>query len=133
MKVLVAQLCPTLYDSMDDSPPSFPFHGILQARILEWVAMPSSRGSSFKVSSLIRNSRILKFWNFLVGFLRAVTASLPRTLCSTTEEGTRGTNEGGKEMLPTPPRTNRLCEVQTKHVSGPLPASCLRESAAGSG
>ena len=31
---------------MDSSPPGSPVHGILQARILEWVAMPSSRGSS---------------------------------------------------------------------------------------
>ena len=31
---------------MDYSPPAFPVHGILQARILEWVAMPSSKGSS---------------------------------------------------------------------------------------
>ena len=32
---------------MDCSPPGCPVHGILQARILEWVAMPSSRGSSW--------------------------------------------------------------------------------------
>ena len=31
---------------MDCSPPGFSFHGILQARVLEWVGMPSSRGSS---------------------------------------------------------------------------------------
>jgi len=31
---------------MDCSPPGFPVHGILQARILEWVAMPSSSRSS---------------------------------------------------------------------------------------
>ena len=36
----------TLCDSMDSSPPGSSVHGILQARILEWVAMPSSRGSS---------------------------------------------------------------------------------------
>ena len=36
----------TLCDPMDRSPPGFSVHGILQARILEWVAMPSSRGSS---------------------------------------------------------------------------------------
>ena len=36
------QLC----DPMDCSPPGFSVHGILQARILEWVAMPSSTGSS---------------------------------------------------------------------------------------
>ena len=32
------QLCPTLCDPMDSSPPGSPIHGILQARILEWVA-----------------------------------------------------------------------------------------------
>ena len=37
---------PTLWDPMDCSPPGASVHGILQARILEWVAMPSSRGSS---------------------------------------------------------------------------------------
>ena len=36
----------TLCDSMDCSPPGFFVHGILQAGVLEWVAMPSSRGSS---------------------------------------------------------------------------------------
>ena len=36
--------CPTLCDLMDRSPPGSSVHGILQARILEWVAMPSSRG-----------------------------------------------------------------------------------------
>ena len=36
----------TLFDPMDCSPPGSSVHGILQARILEWVAMPSSRGSS---------------------------------------------------------------------------------------
>ena len=40
------QLCPTLLDPMSCSLPSSSVHGILQARILEWVAMPSSRGSS---------------------------------------------------------------------------------------
>ena len=34
------QLCPTLCDPMDCSPPGSPVHGILQARVLEWVAMP---------------------------------------------------------------------------------------------
>ena len=38
----LAQLCPTLCDSMDCSPPGSSVHGILQARILEWMAMPSS-------------------------------------------------------------------------------------------
>ena len=42
----VAQSCPTLGDPMDCSPPGSSVLGILQARILEWVAMPSSSGSS---------------------------------------------------------------------------------------
>ena len=40
------QSCPTLRDPRDGSPPGSPVPGILQAKILEWVAMPSSRGSS---------------------------------------------------------------------------------------
>ena len=44
--VLVAQSCPILCDPMDCCPPRSSVHGILQARILEWVAMLSSRGSS---------------------------------------------------------------------------------------
>ena len=44
--VLVAQSCQSLCDSMDYRPPGSSVHGILQARILEWVAIPFSRGSS---------------------------------------------------------------------------------------
>ena len=46
MKGLVAQSCLTLCKPMDCSPPGSSVHGILQASILEWVAMPFSRGSS---------------------------------------------------------------------------------------
>ena len=42
---LVAQSCLTLCDLMDCSPPGSSVCGIFQARILEWAAMPSSRGS----------------------------------------------------------------------------------------
>ena len=38
--------CLTLFDPMDCSLPGSSVHGILKARILEWVAMPCSRGSS---------------------------------------------------------------------------------------
>ena len=41
-----AQSCPTLCDPMDYSLPGSSIHGIFQARMLEWVAMPSSRGTS---------------------------------------------------------------------------------------
>ena len=46
VKVLVTQSCPTLCDPMDCSPPGSSVHGIHQAGILEWVAIPFSRGSS---------------------------------------------------------------------------------------
>ena len=46
VKVSVAQSCLTLCDPMDCSPPGSSVYGILQARILEWVAFPFSRGSS---------------------------------------------------------------------------------------
>ena len=41
-----SQSCPTLCNPLDCRPPRSSVHGILQTRILEWVAMPSSRGSS---------------------------------------------------------------------------------------
>ena len=46
MNVVVSLPCPTLCDPVDCGPPGSSVHGILQARILGWVAMPSSRGSS---------------------------------------------------------------------------------------
>ena len=46
VKVLVAQSRLTLCNPMNCSPPGSSVHGFLQARILEWVAIPFSRGSS---------------------------------------------------------------------------------------
>ena len=46
VRVLVSQLCLTLCDPIDCSPPGSSVHEILQARILEWVAFPFSKGSS---------------------------------------------------------------------------------------
>ena len=43
---LVTQSCPILCNPMDCSPPGSSVHGILQARILEWIVIPFSRGSS---------------------------------------------------------------------------------------
>ena len=44
VKVLVAQLCLPLCDSVDYSPPGSSVHGILKARMLEWAVISSSRG-----------------------------------------------------------------------------------------
>ena len=46
VKVLVTQSRPTLCNPMDWGPPGSSVHGILQTRILEWVDIPFSRGSS---------------------------------------------------------------------------------------
>ena len=46
VKVLVAQLCPTLCNPINCSPTDSFVHGILQERILEWVGISFSRGSS---------------------------------------------------------------------------------------
>ena len=42
----VTQSCPTLCNSTDCSPPGFSIHGVFQARILAWVTISFSRGSS---------------------------------------------------------------------------------------
>ena len=44
--MLVSQSCLTLCNPMDCGPPGSPLHGISQAKILEWVAIPISRGFS---------------------------------------------------------------------------------------
>ena len=46
VRVFISQWCPTLCDCMDCGPPGSSVHGILQERILEWVTIPFSRGSS---------------------------------------------------------------------------------------
>ena len=52
------QLCPTLWEPIDSSPPGSPVPGILQARTLEWVAISSSNAWKWKVKvkslSLVR-------------------------------------------------------------------------------
>ena len=44
MHAVCFQLCPTLCDPMNRSPPGSSVHGVLQARILEWVALLPARG-----------------------------------------------------------------------------------------
>ena len=52
LHIKLPQSCLTLCDPMDCSPPGSSVHGTLQARLLEWVAMPSSRGSSWPRNKL---------------------------------------------------------------------------------
>jgi len=46
MRAKLPQLCSTFCDPIDRSPPGSSVHGILQAKILGWVAISSPRGSS---------------------------------------------------------------------------------------
>ena len=73
----VPQSCRTLCDPMDHSPPGSSVPGILQAWILDWVAMPSSRGSSqglnlhllgllhWQVDSWLLASPVLHLWPWI--------------------------------------------------------------------
>ena len=77
------QSCPTLWDPMDCSPPDSSVHGILQARILEWVAIPFSRGSSWprdqtQVSCIA--SRFFTIWATREA-PHALTSLLPDLVC----------------------------------------------------
>ena len=65
MCVLVAQSCLNLCDSMDCSPPGSSIHGILQARILEWVAISFSKGSPWPRDQTwvsCTAGRVFAFW-----------------------------------------------------------------------
>ena len=73
-QVLVAQSCPTLCDCMDCSLPGSSVRGILQARMLEWVAIPFSRGSS---RPLYTNAHILREY-LLKNLLMGCREEIPR-------------------------------------------------------
>ena len=64
------QLCQTLFEPMDCSPPGFSVHGILQARILEWVAMPNLPDPGINPSLLL----LLHCWQIL--YLQVTSAVL---------------------------------------------------------
>ena len=69
-QVLVTQSFPILWDPRDFSPSGSSVHGILQVRILEWVAIPLSSGSSWprdwtQVSCIV--GRFFTIWATIVG------------------------------------------------------------------
>ena len=61
----VAQLCPTLSDPMDCSPPGSSIHGIFQARVLEWVAIAFSDKQLYasKLVNLEETDKFLERYN----------------------------------------------------------------------
>ena len=77
----VAQLCLTLCNSMDCSPPGSSVHEILQARILEWVAMPLLQGI-FQTQGLNPYLLYLRHWQ--AGSLPLVPHGKPDTTVRST-------------------------------------------------
>ena len=65
VRAKLLQLCPTLCEPMDYSLPGFSVYGTLQARILESVAWPSSRGSSWpRIQTLVSSISCIGKWVF---------------------------------------------------------------------
>ena len=56
----VIQLCPTLSDPMDCSPPGSSIHGIFQARVLEWVAIAFSQRIQLGSTKMPINQGLVK-------------------------------------------------------------------------
>ena len=116
------QPCPTLLDHMDCGPPGSSVHGVLQARTLEWVAMPSSRGSSQPWESTAINSAARRLWNKIT--LGSHLASAP----------SRGTEKAfAKTSVPSyhqpPQRTPSYCAHCESSLSGmALSSACVRVS-----
>ena len=71
----LSHLCLILCDTIDCNPPGFSVHGILQARILEWVAMPSSRGVFLTQRS---NPHLLRLLYWQAGSLPLVPPGKPQ-------------------------------------------------------
>ena len=94
VKVLPAQSCPTLCDPMNCSPPGSSVQGILQARIMEWVATAFSRGSSRPRDQIQVSHTAGRFF----------------TIWATRETWlTRGTNSKESKACEPPDRGLRLC------------------------
>ena len=102
MYILVSQSCPTLCNPVNWSPPGSFAPGILQARILEWVAMPFSRGS-FQPRDQIQVSWIGRqiFYHWATWEAQFVAAAIGKN----TGIWARGTGTG---YSPSPFRGRRL-------------------------
>ena len=83
MKVLITQLCPTLCNPTDYSPPGSSVHSILQAKILEWIAIPFSRGSSEPRDQTYRKTTFSPFYesNTYWEFLGSLVVGIPAFHC----------------------------------------------------
>ena len=98
---LVAQSCTTLCDPMDCSLPGSPIHGILQARILEWVAISFSRGSSQPRDQ----TQVSQIAGRLYPLSHQRIPDGKESACNTGDPGLipgLGRSPGGEEWQPTP-------------------------------
>ena len=85
MKVLVAQTGPTLWNPVDCDPPASSVRGILQARILEWVAILFSRGSSWPKDWTQFSCIASRFFTIRATAAAAKSLQLCPTLCDPTD------------------------------------------------
>ena len=93
-EVLVAQSWPAFCDSVDWSPPGSSVHGILQSRMLGWIAISSSRGSSHQGSALCGEARTMSYgsenlylWKFMVWYLGFAYIHKSERICSFLNNG----------------------------------------------
>ena len=77
VKVLDIQSCPTLCSPMECSPPGCSVHGVPQARMLAWVAIPFFRGYLLSFSIKWPLLRLLQKWLFLSFSLPELKRSQP--------------------------------------------------------
>ena len=106
--VLVSQSCPSLWDPTDCSPPGSSVHGILQARILEWVAIPFSRESSLPRDGTWVSCIAGRF--FIVWTTRDAGRALQTEMLQTSIPG----DVEGPRILSWPPASKQLAQF-TKH------------------
>ena len=122
--VVVAQSCPTLCNPVDHSLPGFALHGILQVRILEWVAISFSRASSWprdwtqgSNSGLLHCRQI--FFFFFLNPIWATWEALGFHYHELSKEVIEHCREVTKSI------TTKLAQVPPGCSSGGLPCDCL--------
>ena len=121
-KVLVSQLCLTLHYLMDCSPPSSYVHGILQARIVEWVAIPFSRGSSQprdRTWVSLTAGRFFMVWATRIALYGANYFTVLYWFCHTSTWIHHGCT---RVLHPEPPSHLPPCTIPLGHPSAPAPS-----------
>ena len=118
VRAMLLQPCLTLCDIMDCSPPGSSVHGILQARKLEWVAMPSSRESSWPKDRTWVLS--FKFPALQGGFFTTTATWLSPNMPTLKIRSSGPSSKGGDD--PGELRDFSSSSKETKQVSHPFPA-----------